>query len=349
MKKLFAVIMACGLIFGLSPDVHASFGMWQTYVIYDVNGGGNTFNEGYKDVESFAASFNGQSLGTVTSLVLKGAEVKTYKNSGSDVQGAGIFYNVRPVGDPVSGIHGDYFYVGLDFGVNLSNPGDQTWYEDYNTFDLLAGLPPGDYAVDIWFETYGNDGGSTYNKDENDFGYSCCGHIGPVLTATFTVACPTGACPPGTYCNAGSCTPCPAGYYNPVSGALSCLPCEAGRYSSTTGATACLNCPAGTFQANTGSTSCSACPAGTAQPNIGSAACIACASGTYQNNEGAATCNACEAACTSGCDSVTGNCNSTAAVPTLGQWGLIIFGLLLLCSGAIVVWRRQYPLAGEKA
>lgn len=36
-------------------------------------------------------------------------------------------------------------------------------------------------------------------------------------------------------------------------------------------------------------------------------------------------------------------------VPTLGQWGLIIFGLLLLCSGAIFVWRRQYGIEPNTA
>ncbi len=32
------------------------------------------------------------------------------------------------------------------------------------------------------------------------------------------------------------------------------------------------------------------------------------------------------------------------AVPTLGTWGLIILGLLFLCAGAIVIWKREYEL-----
>lgn len=32
-----------------------------------------------------------------------------------------------------------------------------------------------------------------------------------------------------------------------------------------------------------------------------------------------------------------------AAVPTISQWGLILLGLLVLCLGGIVIWRRQYP------
>lgn len=32
---------------------------------------------------------------------------------------------------------------------------------------------------------------------------------------------------------------------------------------------------------------------------------------------------------------------AAAAVPTLSQWGLIIFGLTVLCMGAVVLWRRR--------
>ncbi len=32
-----------------------------------------------------------------------------------------------------------------------------------------------------------------------------------------------------------------------------------------------------------------------------------------------------------------------AAVPTISQWGLILLGLVVLCLGGIVIWRRQYP------
>lgn len=34
-------------------------------------------------------------------------------------------------------------------------------------------------------------------------------------------------------------------------------------------------------------------------------------------------------------------------VPTLSEWGLILFGLLLLCLGAIILWKRQRKLAQD--
>lgn len=38
---------------------------------------------------------------------------------------------------------------------------------------------------------------------------------------------------------------------------------------------------------------------------------------------------------------------SFSAVPTLSQWGIIILGLLVLCLGGIVLWRRQYQGGGS--
>lgn len=39
---------------------------------------------------------------------------------------------------------------------------------------------------------------------------------------------------------------------------------------------------------------------------------------------------------------VTGQPNCASAIPTLSEWGLIIFALLLLCTGAVAVWRGRY-------
>ena len=36
------------------------------------------------------------------------------------------------------------------------------------------------------------------------------------------------------------------------------------------------------------------------------------------------------------------NCGSTTPVPTLSQWGIIIFGLLVLCIGGVIIWQRSH-------
>jgi len=47
--------------------------------------------------------------------------------------------------------------------------------------------------------------------------------------------------------------------------------------------------------------------------------------------------------------STTVELTDSVDVPTLGQWGLINMGLLLLCGGSVVIWRREYPLVMEEA
>lgn len=36
------------------------------------------------------------------------------------------------------------------------------------------------------------------------------------------------------------------------------------------------------------------------------------------------------------------------SIPTMSQWGLVIFGLLILCIGAIVIWKRRNKLASTR-
>lgn len=50
------------------------------------------------------------------------------------------------------------------------------------------------------------------------------------------------------------------------------------------------------------------------------------------------------AQCFYGAD-VTLTAGPAAAVPTMGQWGLIIFGLLVVCIGSVAVWKRRKAVA----
>ena len=145
-------------------------GIFQTYIIYDLDGAGNVFRAGGINSD-LAPVYNGLNLGTPTSLILNGGEVKTFKNSGGDVTGAEIFYNVHPVGSGP----GPFTAINLPFDVNLPNPGDQRWQQPLAGVDILNGLAPGNYELEVFWKITTNIG----DQFDSDFGNN--------FSATFTV------------------------------------------------------------------------------------------------------------------------------------------------------------------
>jgi hypothetical protein len=103
-------------------------------------------------------------------LTLNGGEVKTYKNNGTDIWSARLYYRVYPTDSP----SGSFTAVNLPFTENLTNPGDQKWATSSATIDLLNGLSDGNYTLEIYYEAstnnvdapatiYDNNGGANYN------------------------------------------------------------------------------------------------------------------------------------------------------------------------------------------
>jgi hypothetical protein len=85
---------------------------------------------------------------------------------------------------------------------------------------------------------------------------------------------------PGSYCFNGSMSPCPAGFFCPLSSINATL-CPEGTYSNA-GAANCTLCPASTFASKTGSTSCQQCPGGHYCPTgTSSWARLNCGRGNY--------------------------------------------------------------------
>ena len=160
-----------------------------------------------------------------------------------------------------------------------------------------------------------------------------------VLTGAASPALATDTCSAGTYSNGSTCVPadaghyapgdnneypCPAGSFQPNSGAVSCFEAQPGNFVASSGQAVQTPCPAGSFQPNSGAVSCleaqpgnfvaspgqaaqTACPVGAYQPDSGSINCTAagpgyyvrstgqpsetaCAPGTYQPDSGAAGC-----------------------------------------------------------
>lgn len=154
-------------------------GIFQSYIVLDVNNGGNQFLAGGINSDN-APSFGGSNFGVVTSLVLNGGELKTFKNSGGDVFGGELNYRVYPQGSPA----GAFNAVNLPFFQNLPNPGDQVWQEANLGTNLLSGLTPATtYVIEVYWRSPTNQGDNFDSNFSNNF------------TATFATAPASAAVP----------------------------------------------------------------------------------------------------------------------------------------------------------
>lgn len=119
------------------------------------------------------------------------------------------------------------------------------------------------------------------------------------------------SCLPGYYLppSETECAACPAGTYQPFSGAVGCIPCSDGYFSSSEASTTCTQCQSSEVS-NTYHTACVCgpgyefdyydgvgcmiCPAGTAWEGYDDYSyCSSCYPGTFQPNEGATSCMNC--------------------------------------------------------
>jgi MYXO-CTERM domain-containing protein len=162
------------------------------YVITSANGGGNVFNQVVTGVTPGSGAASGHNLaddgpanpsfgsfGTFTeaadSLVLKGFEYKTFNNNSSNVTHANLYYRIFATGSP----SGSFSNVQTSSPIAVSG-NDKTWQVVSGTTNLLNGLAPGSYTMEIYTESYTNG----VNSAGNIFGFSS----GNNPTATFTVA-----------------------------------------------------------------------------------------------------------------------------------------------------------------
>lgn len=177
----------------------------------------------------------------------------------------------------------------------------------------------------------------SYAETEGSVGCTPCdaGFFLPIIRADDPAQCrpcgvgtrsPPGAgscipCPPGYYGDReamAECSACPAGTVNAVAGAASfdacvacgkgfhnafdgralCLPCPTGTYGNQTGMPECWKCPPGTFIGEEGAlfpTDCEPCAKGRFAARAGSGACDPCPVGTFNENLGASECELCPA------------------------------------------------------
>ncbi|HMP72018.1 MAG TPA: alpha-amylase family glycosyl hydrolase [Kiritimatiellia bacterium] len=166
--------------FFLGTTAHANWGIWDAGIFLNAN----TTNLTYRDA---ATQFEGVYLGNFVSvenhtLVLKGGEIKTWKNSGGDVTGGTMFYRIYALGSTPGAFTG----INLPFFENMPNPGDQKWGIQTLNINVLAGLTqPGTYQIQVYFEAFGtnptNPPGKFYSNFGNNFTATFDFNI-PVLT-----------------------------------------------------------------------------------------------------------------------------------------------------------------------
>jgi len=141
------------LIFLLPNNSYGDSGIFDAYAIYSLNGSANTYTQ--------AGSFNNMIFDNPSSLVLKGGQNKTYKNNNSNVTGGGLQYRIyNSSGTPPSFTNSGLFLFIKDIGN-----GDQIWEKADASINVLSGLTPGIYTIEIYFEAYTSDGNKYYNNN----------------------------------------------------------------------------------------------------------------------------------------------------------------------------------------
>ncbi len=161
MKKIFTLF----IFFFVFSHLQAASGIFDSFAIVNANGSGNT----YYDLGASTANpdFQGAFLGTFDqsnhSLVL-GGQLKSYKNNGTDVTGASLFYRIYPSGSSPSGTFTEIPYSFQIDNVN-GTTGDQQWGTDIQGshttdtgVDILSGstLTAGDYTLEVYAVIYTN-------------------------------------------------------------------------------------------------------------------------------------------------------------------------------------------------
>ncbi|RZJ73578.1 MopE-related protein [Flavobacterium sp.] len=181
-KLLLSISRVCCLVLLLSGigSYAQSAGFNETFVVLNVNGGGNT----YYDLQAATTNpdLQGTNLGTfcqgsTTGLVLKGAEHKVYKCGGCDLSSTRIYYRVYLT----SGAGGTFSNSSLPYSSGFNNGcggADQIWSNAGLTVNLLNGLAVGNYTLEVYSDaTVTCNGGTIY-----------AGNNGANYKATFTVS-----------------------------------------------------------------------------------------------------------------------------------------------------------------
>ncbi|GIZ14991.1 alpha-amylase family glycosyl hydrolase [Capnocytophaga catalasegens] len=141
--------------FFLWQFANADTGIYGSFVIADVGQGGvtyydclgNTSNPDFENLGNFKAGM---------SLMLKGAEIKTWKNGSGNITGAFMYYRVYKAGE--SPLHFTEIPLAWVEDGTDGNPTNQKWAETSKNINLLSGLGIGSYVIEVYFKATTNEG-----------------------------------------------------------------------------------------------------------------------------------------------------------------------------------------------
>lgn len=122
---------------------------------FDTSGG---FSAGTQNLGTFDPSLG-------NSLTFDGGELLSFKNGGSNVTGANIYYQINALGFSSA--------TPLVFNQdNVSgNGGDQRWYVDSANINLLTGLANGTYTLSVYLDSPSSDGTHFANNNGSPNNY----------------------------------------------------------------------------------------------------------------------------------------------------------------------------------
>ena len=152
-----------------------SAGFNTTFIVLQLNGGSNSFYDLQADTGN--PNFNNASLGSFcqgsSSLIFKGGEHNVYKCGGCDLTSTRLYYRIYLTGSPAGSFVSNSF--GYTSGFNNGCGGaDQRWSSTAFNTNLLNGLTPGNYTLEVYSDAsvtcqggtiYAGNGGANYKAN----------------------------------------------------------------------------------------------------------------------------------------------------------------------------------------
>ncbi|MCO6497505.1 MAG: SprB repeat-containing protein [Chitinophagaceae bacterium] len=207
----------------ISGNLRAQSNIYESYAILNINNAGNS----YYDLQATTANpdFEGADLGTFyssNSLVLNGAQNKIYKCGTDDVIDGWFYYRIYKTTDVAPAFSaGQKIFYNMDIGASgqcSPNEVDQIWESSGAGIDVLSGLTPGTYYLEMYTTAnftysggsgthYANNGGNNYKAtftvaancingvsiSPTSLSSLCLGAASPTLTATISTQSGAGA------------------------------------------------------------------------------------------------------------------------------------------------------------
>ena len=137
-------------------------GIYESYINFKSGNTTSFYNLNGSPVSTLP-NFNGLNLGSFcpnASLIISGGENKTYKCPANDVVNGKLFYRIYP-GTTASG---SFTEINLPFkenidGAQCNNGQNQIWQSLTNTTNILTGLTPGTYTIEVYSQADYNSNG----------------------------------------------------------------------------------------------------------------------------------------------------------------------------------------------